>query len=201
MVMLFGMETFALVACKNHPEYDTYIEGTDYESNDVYLSQNKNEETQLDNTKECSPIETTIYVDIGGAVMHPGVYELPKDARLFEAVKAAGGLLENASLDALNQAEVLSDGQKIYVMTKSEWEEQKLQFITESNIENDGKVNINIADTSELCTLPGIGQTRAEAIISYREKNGKFSSVEEIQNVSGIKNGTYDKICDLIKVE
>ena len=187
---LFVMTTFALVGCKEHPEYDTYMVD-DYELDGEMLS----DEALPD---EAHP--TTLFIDICGAVLRPGVYELPENARLFEAVEAAGGFCDDVCLESLNQAEILSDGQKIYVMTIREWEEQKNQA-GDANIQNDGRVNINTADATELCSLPGIGQTRAEAIISYREYNGKFATIEDIKNVSGIKNGTYDKISELIKVE
>lgn len=146
---------------------------------------------------------TTIYIDICGAVRYPGVYLLNKDARLFEAVEAAGGLTQDASSEAINQAELLSDGQKIYIMNRVEWE-QKKEADSGNDLEtliDDGLININSATESELCTLPGIGATRAKAIKEYREKNGGFSTIEEIQKVPGIKNGTYDKISNMIKIK
>lgn len=165
----------------------------------------------------------TIYVDVDGAVLRPGVYSLPDNARVFDAVDAAGGLLPEACSEILNQAEHVSDGQKLYIMTKEEWEVPKelggsqewtgtqegtgkqgqngTQGTQKQAEQDDGLVDLNRATESELCTLPGIGQTRAQAIIAYREASGGFRSIDEIQNVSGIKSGTYEKIKNKIKVQ
>lgn len=168
-------------------------------------------------------LSATIYVDVDGAVLQPGVYSLPDNARVFDAVDAAGGLLPEACSEILNQAEHVSDGQKLYIMTKEEWEVQKelggsqewtgtqegtgkqgqngTQGTQKQAEQDDELVDLNRATESELCTLPGIGQTRAQAIIAYREASGGFRSIDEIQNVSGIKSGTYEKIKNKIKVQ
>lgn len=170
-----------------------------------------------------SGLSATIYVDVDGAVLQPGVYSLPDNARVFDAVDAAGGLLPEACSEILNQAEHVSDGQKLYIMTKEEWEVQKelggsqewtgtregtgkqgqngTQGTQKQAEQDDELVDLNRATEGELCTLPGIGQTRAQAIIAYREASGGFRSIDEIQNVSGIKSGTYEKIKNKIKVQ
>lgn len=170
-----------------------------------------------------SGLSATIYVDVDGAVLRPGVYSLPDNARVFDAVDAAGGLLPEACSEILNQAEHVSDGQKLYIMTKEEWKVQKelggsqewtgtqegtgkqgqngTQGTQKQAEQDDELVDLNRATESELCTLPGIGQTRAQAIIAYREASGGFRSIDEIQNVSGIKSGTYEKIKNKIKVQ
>lgn len=143
-----------------------------------------------------------IFVDIGGEVKYPGVYSFSDEARVFEVIDAAGGLTPDAYVAAINQAEPVTDGQKIYIMNKQEWEANSSQNAIEDQTNaDDGLIDINHASESELCALPGIGSTRAAAIISYREKNGDFANIEEIKNVSGIKAGTYEKICDYIKVQ
>lgn len=143
-----------------------------------------------------------IYVDICGAVNNPGVYSFHEGARVFEVITAAGGLTDDACLESVNRAESVSDGQKIYILNEIEWEQQKTDGILQTKTEtDDGLVNLNDASESELCTLPGIGATRAQAIIAYREEQGGFATIEEIQNVSGIKSGTYEKIKNLIKVK
>lgn len=179
--------------------------------------------SSVDETVLDSGLSATIYVDVDGAVLQPGVYSLPDNARVFDAVDAAGGLLSEACSEILNQAEHVSDGQKLYIMTKEEWEAQKeldgsqewkgtqegtgkqgqngTQGTQKQAEQDDELVDLNQATESELCTLPGIGQTRAQAIIAYREASGGFRSIDEIQNVSGIKSGTYEKIKNKIKVQ
>lgn len=179
--------------------------------------------SSVDETVLDSGPSATIYVDVDGAVLRPGVYSLPDNARVFDAVDAAGGLLPEACSEILNQAEHVSDGQKLYIMTKEEWEVQKelggsqewtgtlegtgkqgqngTQGTQKQAEQDDELVDLNRATEGELCTLPGIGQTRAQAIIAYREASGGFRSIDEIQNVSGIKSGTYEKIKNKIKVQ
>lgn len=143
-----------------------------------------------------------IYVDICGAVNNPGVYSFYEGARVFEVITAAGGLTNDACLEAVNRAERVSDGQKLYIPNQTEWEQRITDDTLQAVIEtDDGLVNLNDASESELCTLPGIGAARAQAIIAYREEQGGFATIEEIQNVSGIKSGTYEKIKNLIKVK
>ena len=132
-----------------------------------------------------------ITVDVCGAVLSPGVYDLYEGDRIIDAINAAGGMMDEANADTLNKADFLSDGQQVRVPFVGE--EQAAEI-------DDGKVNINTADVSILTTLPGIGETRAKAIIEYREQNGDFANVEDIMNVAGIKEGTYNKFCDMIKV-
>lgn len=152
-----------------------------------------------------------IYVYVCGQVANPGVYELPPGSRVFEAINAAGGLLDAAAGYMLNQAEKMEDGQKIYV--PSEEEAQAREAVPgqadgmpagsagpESGEDSDGKININSATKDELMTLSGIGEKKAQAIISYRESHGGFQSAEELMEVEGIKTGTYEKIKDRIKI-
>lgn len=147
----------------------------------------------------CSQAESapTIVVFVCGAVQNPGVVELPEGSRAADALEAAGGLLADAQSDYVNLAVKLEDAQKLYFPTV---EEAGLLIQEERNAAS-GLVNINTADKERLCTLPGIGETRAEAIIAYREKNGDFRSGEEIMQVSGIKQSAYDKLRDYITVE
>ncbi|MBQ7677512.1 MAG: ComEA family DNA-binding protein [Lachnospiraceae bacterium] len=148
---------------------------------------------------------STVYVQVAGAVKTPGVYELAQGSRIFEAIALAGGMEKDADDTDLNQAQPVSDGQKIYVRTRGEQEavmaEDKGQGAGEaSSAADDGKVNINTATEEQLATLPGIGQTKAAEIVKYREAHGGFSSIEDIMKVEGIKQGTYRKFCDNIKI-
>lgn len=136
-----------------------------------------------------------IRVYVCGAVAEPGVVSLSEGSRAEDALAAAGGFSENARRDYVNLAEWVSDGQKLYFPTLEE---------AESLIEQEsdrGLVNINTADVNTLCTLPGIGESRAKDIIAYREAHGAFKSCEDIMQVSGIKNSVYSKISDMITVK
>ena len=138
---------------------------------------------------------------------NPGVYKLENDARIFQAIEAAGGFSEDADLQWLNQAAEISDGEKIFVYTKEETQTLKEQGISsEQEKENaekaeEAKININQASLEELQEIPGIGEARAQAIIAYREETGGFGSIEDIQQVSGIKGKTFEKIEPYITVE
>lgn len=156
-------------------------------------------EEKSDSEKEKSA--ENIFVYVCGAVQKPGVYELLPGQRICDAIAAAGGLSEQAAGDSLNQAEVLSDGQMLRVLTIEEAAaatEQAGQETAESS--HDGRVDINTADVSALMSLPGIGQSKADAIIAYRNEHGAFKAPEELMNISGIKEGVYQKIKDSIKV-
>ena len=134
------------------------------------------------------------FVQVSGAVNSPGVYELSGEPRIFHAILMAGGLREDADVSSLNQAEKISDGQKIVIKTR---DEAAMEAAVSAD---DGKVNINTADAKTLMTLPGIGESKANSIIKYRESKGSFNSIEDIKNISGIKDGVYNKIADSIKV-
>lgn len=133
-----------------------------------------------------------------GAVVRPGVYELPAGSRIVDAVDMAGGLREDAEESYVNLANTPSDGEQIFIPTKEEAEH--LKQVSQIAEENLGKVNINTADKDLLCSLPGIGETRAESIITYRQQNGLFASIEDIMMVSGIKESSFQKIKELITV-
>lgn len=139
-----------------------------------------------------------IFVYVCGSVNSPGVYELPAGSRIYEALTLADGLSYEADAKAVNQAETCYDGEMIYIPAKGEETEPGGE--SESCDVRDERININTADSNELQKLKGIGQSRAEDIISYREKNGYFSEIEGIMMVPGIKQGTFDRIKDQIKV-
>lgn len=142
-----------------------------------------------------------IYVDIGGEVEMPGVYEVSEGTRLFEVIERAGGLTEEADIDVINRAETVIDGQKIMINAKGETTsaENSAAKTSTQNAE-DGKVNINTATSAELQTIPGIGPSKAGLIIEYRDTNGKFKTIDDIQNVSGIGSKTFESIKEYIKV-
>lgn len=165
--------------------------------------------------------QAMIYVDVCGAVANPGVFQLAAGSRVFQAIEAAGGYLPEAAQTCVNRAGVLTDGQQLYILTQEEMERQGLDPAemagasdgqmngsagTGQNAgltvqaQQDNRININTADEAQLTTLTGIGATRAQAIISYRQENGPFAVIEDIMNVQGIKEGTFAKIKDEIVV-
>lgn len=150
-----------------------------------------------------TPEYTTIYVHVCGAVVNPGVYEVNTGTRVFEVINLAGGVTNEGAPDALNQAELVEDGQKILVPTLEE--AQTLEFEDAVGNQEDsskgGLVNINKAGKEELMTLPGIGDSKAQSIIAYREENGNFKTIEDIKNITGIKDGLFNKIKDYISVK
>lgn len=165
--------------------------------------------------------QAMIYVDVCGAVANPGVFQLAAGSRVFQAIEAAGGYLPEAALTCVNRAGVLTDGQQLYILTQEEMERQRLDPAEmagasdgqmngsagtgqntgmTAQVQQDNRININTADEAQLTTLTGIGATRAQAIIAYREENGPFAAIEDIMNVQGIKEGTFAKIKDEIVV-
>ena len=156
-----------------------------------------------------------IYVYVCGAVAEEGVYKLSADDRVCDALDKAGGLNEDAAAGYINLAEKLSDGERIYFPTQPEVDENLVPEMevngmadpasdgktSEESGQSDGLVNINTATREQLMTLPGIGEAKADMIISYRDEHGCFNSIEDIMNISGIKTGVYNKIKDHITVQ
>ena len=154
--------------------------------------------------------ESVVYVHVCGQVNVPGVYELPKGSRIYEAVAAAGGMTKQAAGERLNQAATVEDGQQIYVLSKEEAAKNAEPAGGEAGVldasipgmpqAGDGKVNLNTATAEELMTLSGIGEAKAEAILRYREEHGGFQKVEELMEVEGIKEGVFNKIKEQVKI-
>lgn len=147
-----------------------------------------------------------ISVYITGAVERPGVYQVPRDSRLVEVIAAAGGLLEGAEIDKLNLAEKLKDGQQIDIPGSVEVPTPQLVIgggglLVTPTPPVGGLVNINTADAALLETVPGIGPTIASRIIAYREENGPFERVDDLQKVAGIGPATLEQIRPYITVE
>ena len=184
------------------------------------------EELEVENTIEEETEEEEsqkIIVHVSGAVNKEGIIELDADSRISDAIDKAEGLAENADMNKINLAFKLEDGMKIYIPKIGEEESEEVQestgdetskYITSSSgvvdtQENEsgknigektttGKVNINTASQTELETLPGIGPATSSKIISYRKENGKFESIEEIKEVSGIGDAKFENIKELI---
>ena len=159
-----------------------------------------------------------VYVHVCGCVNAPGVYALPEGSRIYEALEAAGGITEEGAGDFLNLALEAEDGMKVEVPDAEQarlWREQGIgpagTAVTAGGTAEGAypmgaaqtagsRVNLNTASREELMTLDGIGETRADAIIRYREMYGGFQTIEDVMNVSGIKEGAFEKIKDSITV-
>jgi len=154
--------------------------------------------------------KTKIFVYVCGAVQNAGVYSLPDSTRIYEAIVQAGGYAEGAAVEYLNQAEIVYDGQRVYVPTLTEVEQDKIAFVaeedpkvvlsaaTKESVSN--LININTATAEQLMTLSGVGEAKAKSIITYREVNGVFGAIEDIMKVEGIKEGMFAKIKNAITV-
>lgn len=161
--------------------------------------------------------QSQVVVYICGAVKHPGVYKFTAGSRVNDAVNAASGFKKGAARTAINQARVLEDGEQITIPTLKQVKRKQLSKTTDgdnfqdktTDNENtdsseresqDTLININTASAGELTSLSGIGQSRADAIIEYRQSNGKFQSIEDIMKIPGIKQGIFNKIKNKISV-
>lgn len=170
-------------------------------------NQENNEEKSVETVEDKVPEKeqqkeeassSNIAVYICGQIQQEGVYELPKESRICDLIDMAGGFTNEAMETYLNQAKILVDGEKIYVPTV---EEVETGVVTGSGVAeqsmgdtSSGMVNINTATRDQLMTITGIGEAKADSIIQYREEHGGFQKPEDIQNITGIKAGVYEKI-------
>ena len=196
-----------LCSCACSHNSDIYLE--EYEENTLASQMvstqeviSTQENTDCLETLEQETEETDCYVYICGAVEEPGVYMLPLESRIFEVIQKAGGLTAEADETLVNQAEYITDGMMIRIYTKEEAQMmgQVGAKVSSVGTMEDGKVDINTADVAELMTLPGVGASKANAIVSYREENGGFSSIEDLMKIPGIKEGIFNQMKEHIKV-
>ena len=166
---------------------------------------------------ETTDVGNPCYVHICGAVREPGVYRMAEGDRIFAVIEKAGGFMEDACADYVNQAQAVADGLKIWIPTMQEaqagsnaepWrggrygagENAGLEYPRETGVwetpslSESGLININTATEEQLCSLPGIGRAKAQAVIAYRSEHGDFFRTEDIMKVSGIGQGNYEKI-------
>ncbi|MGN1301448.1 MAG: helix-hairpin-helix domain-containing protein [Clostridia bacterium] len=181
----------------------------------IYLVYNYSKDNASEIIEENIYIETNvetkeknkIILHITGEVNSPGIIEIEEGARLADAIEAAGGLTENADINKINLAYVVKDGQKINIPNVNSVDTSSYitdnigeNIIIEDINSNTNLVNINTATQTELETLTGIGPSTALKIIKYREENGKFKTIEDIKNVSGIGDSKFEAIKDEICV-
>lgn len=173
----------------------------------------KTEQLNKEANQEESSTTQKVIVDVKGAVKFPGVYELTAEDRIVDAVQLAGGYTDLANTKYINHAQKLQDEMVIYIPKEGEDLESQLAPMGQAvslpspsnshnntTSSNEEKVNINTAEESVLTTLPGIGPSKAQAIIAYREENGPFKTVEDLNNVTGIGDKTFEKLKDQISV-
>lgn len=153
---------------------------------------------------------SVVMVDVKGAVKHPGMYQLTDEERVMDAVILAGGYLENADTRLINHAQRLQDEMIIYIPKIGEVVEALAEGTGTTVVAStndaasdgkDGKVNINKADEALLTSLPGIGPTKAQAILTYRQEIGQFKKIEDLKEVSGIGEKTFEQLKDLVSVK
>lgn len=175
--------------------------------------ENKKEDNRISSKIGISKSEKTIIVHVIGEVQNPGVVELKEGSRIIDAIESAGGKTEDADLSRINLAYIIEDGVQIYVprigertnetnINKEEGEGVIIENFTQDETDNIKiKVNINTASLEKLQTLPGVGASTAQKILDYREENGKFKTIEEIKNVSGIGESKFNSLKDYIVVK
>ena len=181
------------------------LSGCDQEEDVTFFSESVTEqqetEAAVEESQEDIPEAGEILVYICGAVKEPGVIALPEGSRMNDAVLAAGGFSEDAAVTGVNLAAKLQDEQMIVILTEEEWSAREEAVNEDISGKEDPTVNLNTADVSDLCSLPGIGESKAKEIITYREKNGAFRKKEDVMQVTGIKENLYRRICDLISLK
>lgn len=163
-------------------------------------------------TREPQPSPTTVlFVHVEGAVAEPGVYRLNGDARIFDAVDAAGGATDDANVSVLNLAARVTDGQKLVVPMRAAGADTSVASTTTGTVvvsstspgaptTSGARINVNTASQRVLESLPGIGPVTAQRIIQYRTTNGPFTRVDQLRN-AGVTAATFERIKDLVSVE
>lgn len=186
---------WGLLGCENRSGTFVRLDTAESVPEENHTAENT-ESTGMQPVSEAST-EHELYVFVCGQVRNPGVYCVPAGSRICDAISAAGGCLETADDCVVNQAERLQDGDKVYIPGVGE----ALDIPEEETKVQDGLIHLNRATKEELMTLPGIGESKAQQILAYREEHGGFSSIEELMNISGIKEGVFHSIEDYITVE
>lgn len=153
-------------------------------------------DSETEKNEEESIVSGPIMVDVQGSVNRPGVYEMNNGDRVIDVIKKAGGFLEEAEARSVNQAEKIADEMIIYVAAKGE---EVHPLLSNKGNDKDDLLNINSADLSELQTLSGVGPSKAQSIISYREEFGPFKSIDQLLEVRGIGERTIEEWKDKIK--
>ena len=173
---------------------DEYMEGIFVEESDIQVSKTGDTDIFLEEPKRI------IHVEIKGEVEKPDVYKVEEGSIVKDLIDKAGGLTEKANIENINRAKKISDNELIIIPNDSNVDEVSGSNFTNTTEEENGKININTADLSKLKEIPGVGDVKAKSIIDYREKNGGFKSIEDMKNIDGIGDKTFEKIKDSITI-
>ncbi|WP_071131052.1 ComEA family DNA-binding protein [Enterococcus timonensis] len=185
VLFIFGRSFFST------PQDDPYLLTVQSSSTFQHESQNR----------QSPELFEVIYVEVKGAIKNPGVYQLESGTRVFELLQQAGGLTEEADQKRINQAEILSDQQALYIPKVDEELSEEIITGSPETPAASGKININRADSNQLQTLPGIGEKKAQAIIDHRSQNGSFNTLESLMDVAGIGEATFTNLQELITIK
>ena len=212
--IIFGIIIIFMVAIIIYYIYST-LNNAEYDTEDISTNSSlavNNTEIQNISIEENVTEAEEILVHVSGCVKEEKIVSLPDGSRVNDAIEAAGGLTKEADLSNINLAYILEDGEKIYIPKKGEEipENNSSSMLSpstsvtsssSSSSKNTSKVNINKATEAELETIPGIGPSTALKIINYRNENGKFKSIEDVKNISGIGDAKYEKMKNYITIK
>lgn len=173
---------------------DEYMEDIFVEESDILVSKTGDTDIFLEEPKRI------IHVEIKGEVKNPDVYEIEEGSIIKDLIDKAGGLTEKANIEKINRAKKVNDNELIIITNDSNIDEVSGSNFVNTTEEESGKININTSDLSKLKEIPGVGDVKAKSIIDYREKNGGFKSIEDIKNIDGIGDKTFEKIKDSITI-
>lgn len=202
ILIIYVLAGAIITGCVGDKE-ETSIDISEEASNYTSSENSRNTKTGAEESSVVGN-ESIIYVDIVGQVRKPGVYQLHSGDRLYQLIDKAGGFTKKASRESVNLASEVADGQQVVVLSKNQY--KAMQGEGNANVpdtntgDGDALIDINNSSKEILMTLPGIGESKADAIILYREENGSFASIEDIMNVNGIKEAAFNKIKKMIKV-
>lgn len=204
ILLVLAVLIFLLFFRKNNAQPESKIMGNSEARQSVSQTDSKRQVAQN------SSSSSTVTVDITGAIKHQGVYTLKNGARIDELIRAAGGLKPNAQLKTINRAVMLKDQDKVHIPYRGEKIDPSSQTVNSQTAsasqnspsgENDGpKINLNTATAADLQKLNGIGEKKAQEIISYRQQKGQFKKIEDLMQVSGIGEKTFAKLKDQLSL-
>lgn len=204
LIIIFSISLFTYGKTKNKVFKDEYMKNIFVEAENVDDVIDNNEEVSQENTttlqQSVEVSKETIVVEIKGEVIKPDVYTLKEGSIIKDLIDMAGGLTEEADISNINRAQELKSHELIIISNISNKDESKSIETASVSIEDDGLISINTATEGELTEIPGVGEVKAKAIIEYRETNSGFKALDEMKNIDGIGEKTFEKMKDKIKL-